>query len=77
MDIGPAPRLLLIAILGALPLLWVGGCQDRMFREGDQLSQFDRYHLLRGEPVRRSEPDELGRSRPALRERLGPHRQTR
>lgn len=73
----PAALVLSLVCLLGLSLAVTGCNQQRLYPEQQQFSQFDRYHLLRGEEVRRSRTDALGRQEPALRERLSPPRQQR
>ncbi|MCC5828393.1 MAG: hypothetical protein JJU36_03000 [Phycisphaeraceae bacterium] len=46
------------------------GCTDKLFVDDREVSQYDRYRILRGEEPQRFRRDPFGRQEPALRERL-------
>lgn len=64
-----AVAMLAAALLGLASVL---GCNRPLLAPGDERSPFDRYDGVRNQYATQTIPDEYGRERPNLRERLAP-----
>lgn len=60
------------ALLAAVVLACVGGCQRVLFNPDEPYNQYDRYDRLRDGFSPKELPDEYGVPQPALRARLSP-----